>query len=173
MNTTKPRPEEPPTPGIARDLGQLKAHGTATVAELREFLAKMRGRGPQEVLGLVAGSQLLRSVAWATLGALVILVVGTLVPWWTAGPPSGPRSTPRASATPRAPAAAEAKKGETVSTERLAPPAPALPATAEKKPSQADAEKAVKVMGLGETKVADPKSNPLEKSLDNLLDKIK
>ena len=38
------------------------------------------------------------------------------------------------------------------------------------KPSPADAKKAVDVMGLGDTKAADPKSNPLEKNVDKLLD---
>lgn len=37
----------------------------------------------------------------------------------------------------------------------------------------ADLERAAKVLGLDETKLADPKSNPREKDLDSLLDKVK
>ena len=84
MDGTKPTPEKPAAPGfgIARDLRQLQTHGAAGVAELREFLAQTRGRRPQEVLGLVAGSHLMRSVAVATVGAVVLLAVGTVGPWW-------------------------------------------------------------------------------------------
>jgi hypothetical protein len=178
MTSTKSAPEGPDLPGfgIARDLRQLKTHGTASVAELREFLAQTRGRRPQEVLGMVAGSHLMRSVALATVGALVILVVGSVVPWWLSG--SSPGAKPAAKAATASPAAtgapAEAKPGKEPSAERLTPPAPATPdpLTAAAKPSPADTEKAVKVMGLGETKIADPKTNPLEKRLDDLLDKM-
>ena len=71
MDSTKPTSDEPATPGfgIARDLQQLKTHSAASVAELREFLAQMRGRRPQEVLGLVAGqspdAERRRGDAWA------------------------------------------------------------------------------------------------------------
>jgi len=80
MDSTKPTPEQPAMPGfgIARDLRHLKTHSAASVAELREFLAQTRGRRPQEVLGLVAGSHLMRSVAVATLGAVLVLTVGSV-----------------------------------------------------------------------------------------------
>lgn len=170
MDSTKPTPEQPAMPGfgVARDLRHLKTHSAASVAELREFLAQTRGRRPQEVLGLVAGSQLMRSVAVATVGAVLVLIVGTVVPWWLNGlspeamsgtKPSEPPKAAAATATP------EATRSEQPPAES---PAPAVDAT----PSQADAEKAIKVMGLDDTKAADPKKNPLENSLDNLLDKI-
>jgi hypothetical protein len=107
----------------------------------------------------------MRSVAVATLGALMLLVVCTVVPWWfnrlsgdsatAAKPGSQPAASP------------EAKPPEPRPAEPPAPP-PADDVT----PSPADAEKAIKVMGLDDTKVADPKKNPLEDTLDNLLDKI-
>jgi len=157
---------------LARDLKQLKTHGAASVAELREFLAQTRGRSPQEVLGMLAGSHLLRSIGVATVGALVMMVVGTIVPWWMGNPPAGTK--PGAATKPPALAPAEAKKAEIPPVERPAasPPAASNTAAAELQPTPADAAKAVKVMGLGETKLSDPKKNPLEKSLDNLLDKL-
>ena len=164
MDSTKPTPDGPATPGfgIARDLRQLKTHSAASVAELREFLAQMRGRRPQEVLGLVAGSHLMRSVAVATVGAVLILAVGSVVPWWlnrlsadsasAAKPGHRPPRPPRRRRRPRQP---EPRPAE--------PPAPAPAADAT--PSPADAEKAIKVMGLGDTKVADPKNESVgEKS---------
>jgi hypothetical protein len=171
MDSTKPTPEGPETPGfgVARDLRQLKTHGAASVAELREFLARTRGRSPQQVLGMLAGSHLLRSIGVAAAGALVVLVVCTIVPWWMGDSPAG--STPPAKASTAAPV--EARSGVEPTFEPPTPSTPAAPApAAEAKPSPADAEKAVQVMGLGETKVADPKKNPLEKNLDNLLDKL-
>lgn len=170
MDSTQPTPERPAMPGfgVARDLRHLKTHSAASVAELREFLAQTRGRRPQEVLGLVAGNQLMRSVAVATLGAVVVLVVCTVVPWWlnrlsadsaAAKPREPPQTAAATVATP------EAKRPEQTPAESPAP-------TADATPSQADAEKAIKVLGLDDTKAADPKKNPLENSLDNLLDKI-
>jgi len=176
MSGTKPAIEkpEPHGVGIARDLKQLKTHGTASLSELREFLARTQGRSPQEVLGLLAGSHLLRSIGAATVGVVVILVVGTVVPWWMSGSPAD--SKPAAKASPAAGQSAagpaEVKEGEKAAAERAAPAAPPGSAPADVAPSPADAEKAIQVMGLGETKVADPKKNPLEKNLDNLLDKL-
>jgi hypothetical protein len=178
MDGKHPKPEEPALPGfgVTRDLKQLQTHSTASLAELREFLTQMRGRRPQEVLGLVAGSHLLRSVAVATLGAVVILAVGSVGPWWLNRLSAEARSAAKPGESPKAAAAApkEAKKAEKSEKPSAEPPTAAAPATAaaDAKPSPADAEKAIKVMGLGDTKVADPKTNPLEKSLDNLLDKI-
>ncbi len=171
MDSTKPTPDEPAAPGfgVARDLRQLKTHSAASVAELREFLAQMRGRRPQEVLGLVAGSHLMRSVAVATVGAVLILAVGSVVPWWLNRLSADSASAAKPGSPPAAAAAAppESKQPEPRPAE---PPAPA-PAD-DVTPSPADAEKAIKVMGLDDTKAADPKKNPLENSLDNLLDKI-
>lgn len=175
MDTTKSAPDGPEMPGfgVARDIRRLKTHGAASVAELREFLGQMRGRSPQQVLGMVAGSHLMRSVGWAAIGVAIILVVGTLLPWWMGGPPNGNKSAAKASAAPKAAVAAPAQaKSEKPIAAQPAPQAPAPVAKAETKPSPADAEKAVKVMGLGDTKTADPKANPMEKSLDNLLDKL-
>ena len=174
MDSTEPTPEGPQMPGfgIARDLKQLKTHGSASVAELRQFLAHARARRPEEVLGMLAGSRLLRSIGVATVGVLVIFVVGTIVPWWMGGPPAGtaPASKAAVATQAAAPAPGDAKKAEKPVAE---PPAPAASApAAAAKPSPVDAEKAVQVMGLGETKTADPKKNPLEKSLDKLLDKL-
>ena len=39
-------------------------------------------------------------------------------------------------------------------------------------PGSPDAKKAVEIMGLGDTKAADPKTNPLENDLDDLLDDL-
>ena len=43
------------------DLRELKTNSSATVQELQEFLSQLRGKSPQEMLGVVASSQLFRA----------------------------------------------------------------------------------------------------------------
>ena len=167
MDKTKHSPEQPETSGsgIARDVRQVRAHSQATAAELREFLAETRGRSPQEVLGMVAGSSLVRSIALAAVGTVLVLAVGTIVPWLTSGETSdGKPSANAAAAVPEETTPAD-EPGSTMKARD-----PSTAGAANPKPSPADAKKAVDVMGLGDTKAADPKSNPLEKNVDKLLD---
>ncbi len=154
--------------GVSRDLRRLKTNASASLGELREFLAQTRGRSPQQVLGMVAGSALVRCIGWAVVGTVILLIVGTVGPYLIWGPPKARAARPRpAAAAPAAPSAQPAGSAQAAS------PASASPATsATDQPSPDDAKKAVKVMGLGETKTADPKNNPMEKKLDNLLDKL-
>ena len=42
----------------SRELRNLHANGSASLAELREFLAELKGRKPQEVIGIVSASLL-------------------------------------------------------------------------------------------------------------------
>jgi cytoskeletal protein RodZ len=175
MEKNQPTPDGPALPGfgIARDVQQLKTHSAASAAELREFLQQMRARRPQEVLGLIAGSHLIRNIALATVGTLVILVVGTVGPWWLNQLAADSSSAAKRSTPPQAAASAPAPARKPEKPTDEPPPAATPTSTAtDTKPSAADAEQAIKVMGLDDTKIADPKKNPLEKTLDNLLDKL-
>lgn len=154
--------------GVSRDLRRLKANASLSLGELREFLAQTRGRSPQEVLGLVAGSALMRCIGWALVGTVILLIVGTIGPYLIWGPPRAAAVKPRVAAA--APAAPQAKAEPPAESPKQAAASPTVQATDQ--PSPEDAKKAVKVMGLGETKTADPKTNPLDKKLDNLLDKL-
>ena len=172
MDTPKQSPEATETSsiGIVRDVRQLRGHGEATAAELREFLAQTRGRSPQEVLGVVAGSRLTRSIALATVGTVFVLAVGTIVPWLLDRATSAGESPAKAAV---ADTAATAKTDPAEATPRAPAPVASEADLANPQPSPADAEKAVEAMGLGDTKTADPKSNPLEDTLDNLLNNLK
>jgi len=172
-----PPPNEPqPAPfGVARDLQRLTADGTATAAELREFLGQMRGRRPQEVLGLVAGSGLVKSMLVATLGCVVLLAGLTVIPYFLYH--RGPKPAVKAAdakAAAAAPAEAAAAKTPASTADADASPVPAAaaetPAATTAPPEHV--QRAIKAMGMDETKVADPKKNPLEHSLDKLLDKV-
>ena len=153
--------------GVSRDMRRLKANASLSLGELREFLSQTRGRSPQEVLGMVAGSALVRCIGWALVGTVILLIVGTVGPYLIWGPPASKPTKPRLAAA--APAAPQTPAAPSHGPEAASPQSAAK---AGDQPSPEDAMKAVKVMGLGEAKTADPKANPMEKKLDNLLDKL-
>jgi len=137
----------------------LKQNGSASLAELKEFLGSLKGRSPQEVVGIVSTSMLVQSMVVSTLATLGILAVFTIGPYLVYGPPKEKRT---AAAPPPAAAA----------------PATAAPATTAEtgKPGEVTEEgkaQALQKLGIDETKTSDPKVNPLEKNLDNLLDNVK
>ena len=85
------------------DLRELKTNSSATVQELQEFLSQLRGKSPQEMLGVVASSQLFRATILS-----IILVTGTIFaltafPYFFGEEPT-PDSEPVAEAIPAAPA---------------------------------------------------------------------
>ena len=174
MQSLDPRDEPRPAPfGIGRDLDRLKTGGAATAAELREFLGQMRGKRPQEVLGLVAGSGLAKSMLTATLGCLVLMAALTVIPYFLyhRGPKPAAKAAPKAAAAQAVPAKTAAAQPDAPKTDQAAKTAKA-PAPESTSAPPAHVERAIKAMGMDETKLADPKKNPLEKSLDKLLDKI-
>lgn len=143
--------------GMLNDMNRLKSDASATSSELREFIRSLKGRSPQEVMGIVAGNALTQAMVTATIGCVVMLAVLT-VPFAFGSSKSKAKTKPVAAATESEPAKEEsvtkaaASDGDT--------------------PSEADLKRASKAMGLDETKTADPKKNPLD-SFDNLLDKVK
>lgn len=141
---------------MVRDLENLKQNGSASLDELKEFLGKLQGRSPQEVVGLVSASMLVQSMVISTIGVLAILAVFTVGPYVVYGPPQIKKA---AAAPPPAATAA---------------PAPAAAETAKTEDDGVDAKtKAIQKMGIDETKTAKPDENPLDKKFDNLLDGAK
>lgn len=150
--------------GIARDLHHLKKHGGMSLAELRDFVRQLHGRKPSEVMGIVSSSALIRAMLESTIFLGILIAVMTIVPFMMADDKEKPASTVAAAtsgsseATPSAVSATADPAATTTSTDGSI--------------SAEDAQKAVDVMGLGETKAADPNKNPLD-NLDNLLDDVK
>ncbi len=148
--------------GIARDLQHLKKHGGMSLAELRDFVRQLHGRKPSEVMGIVSSSALIRAMLESTIFLGILIAVMTIVPFMMAGEkekPASPTSTAASSEATKSPVSATADPtATTTSTDGSI--------------SAEDAQKAVDVMGLGETKAADPNKNPLD-NLDNLLDDVK
>ena len=153
--------------GMFKDVKRLRSDGTASVEELRAFLGELKGRSPQEMLGIMAESGLVRGMVSATIATVALLFVFTIGPWAygeLAGEPeqvkTATRPAPAASAAAKAPvdpatqaASAAASVGDPGST----PPA-TVPA------GQPDLGAATKAMGISEAKTGEP-------NLDSLLDK--
>ena len=153
--------------GVFKDVKRLRTDGAASVEELREFLGQLKGKGPQEMLGIVAHSGLIKGMVTATIGTVAVLFVFTIGPWAygeLAGEPAQPRKLvkPVASEDPSGqapidPATQAAAAAATVGDPGSQPP-PAVPA------GQPDLGAAAKALGIGQTKTGEP-------DLDSLLDK--
>jgi hypothetical protein len=158
----------------SRELRNLHANGSASLAELREFLAELKGRKPQEVIGIVSASLLAQSMVIAALATVALLAVFTVGPYLIYGPPQAKaatgkkaeaKATAESQSDPR-PAAAAAGAGSAAT-------AAAAPSSDAPQNAGPDVERATKAMGLDEARPADPKKNPLDSpNLDKLLDGI-
>ena len=164
QQTNSPLSGQPERAGLARDLHHLKKHGEMSLVELRDFVRQLHGRKPSEVMGIVSSSALIRAMLESTVILGILIAILTIVPFMMADNKEKSASTV---------AAATA-----VNKETTPPAATAVADTAatnigsDGSISAEDAKKAVDVMGLGETKTADPNKNPLD-HLDNLLDDVK
>jgi hypothetical protein len=150
--------------GFVRDFNRLTNDGGASVAELRQFIGQMRGRSPQEVLGLVAQSSLLHGVIVATLLTVLLMATFTVGPYfWN-----------KATQIVKQPAPAPVAK-----TTEAAPAAEKPTASAEVSPPKADRAEPLekpqidpalaKRLGVDEVKGSDPNKNPLDSKDDDLL----
>lgn len=147
--------ERGPT-GMLSDVKRLKTEASATTSELRDFIRGLKGRSPQEVMGIVAGNALTQAMVTSTI-ACVLLLAALSVPF-AFGSSSKNKSKPK----PAVAAEAEASKSE----------ADTKTTANGDTPSEGDLKRASKAMGLDETKTANPNKNPLD-NFDNLLDKVK
>lgn len=145
---------EPPNPPMAStrsDLRHLRDHSQATVAELKAFLAEMKGRNPQEMLGMVAGNPLIRAVAQSAVIIVVILAVCTVIPYMNREEP--------------APATEELAAEITKPVEESETPADPVEPTA-------DPDTALENLGVGEEKTAPSDVNPLDTDTGSFLDEL-
>lgn len=174
MDKGAPAPIEQARPrGIARDVGQIKRHGGATAAELAEFLKQLRGRRPQEVLGLVAQSGLLRATALATAGTLALLAALTVIPYfYEKSFPERAKPNAAEGADAAAAALADEPAGETAASDSLdagsTATGSATPRETELQPELSS--ETMERLGIEETVPTDPNVNPLEDRFDDLLD---
>jgi hypothetical protein len=132
----------------AADLRELRGNSRATVQELQTFLRELKGKSPQEMLGVVAASHLARSLVLSTGIVVGAILLFTAIPYFF-----GEKET-------QAPVEASAPP-----VTESPPPPPAPPETPQAVP-QTDP---LAPLGVGEQKVAPPDKNPLENQGDDFL----
>jgi hypothetical protein len=149
--------------GIVGQMSRLKAHSGASAGELREFVRTLRGRSPQEVIGVLAQSNLVRATMLAAAGTFVLMLVFTVLPAVMADKPKPADAKPAPVAAPPTPTPT-ATDAKTASKDAASTP------TAPKAKDKADA---LDKLGIGETKTSDPKKNPLDNTGDDLFKDVK
>ena len=158
MEKTREQAEPQITPGkgLRGDVERLKTNSAATAEELREFVSGLKGRSPQEVLGIVSETGLFNGVAQATIGCVVLLAALTVIPWTLADEPKETETAEAAA--PAAEQPAETEAAPATGTETAATGGEVNPAAA------------IKAMGEDEVKPADATTDPLDNTLNNLLE---
>ncbi len=163
--------------GLKGDIYRAREGVSASADELKSFIAQFRGKSPQEVMGVIGGSGLVQ----ATIQATVVTILGMAL--FTVGPYLMNKAMPPVKKVAAAPAPA-AKPAETKIADTTQQPAAsgasaqggaAAPPPAGEKldPANATNKQIMDKLGVGQTKTADPKSNPLENSADDLLKDLK
>jgi hypothetical protein len=142
----------PPLVSTRAELRNLRNNSQATVAELKAFLGELKGRSPQEMLGMVASNQLFRATIHALILIGALIAVFTVIPYLTRSEPAK-KSAPEVTENPPAAPA----------------PAPAEASAATATPAQPDA---LDELGIGEEKQAPPDVNPLDAGTDNFLEEL-
>jgi hypothetical protein len=131
------------------DLRELRDNSRATVGEIQAFLRELKGKGPQEMLGVVAASNLFRSLVLSTGIVLGGILLFTAIPYFMGG-----EEKPAPATEKPAPAAAPEK-------------APEVPT-----PAPAPAPDPLSKLGVGEELSAPPDTNPLEDKGDDFLKEL-
>lgn len=145
---------QPPLASTRSELRNLRNNSQATVAELKVFLAEMKGRSPQEMLGMVAGNRLVRATVHSLILIGVILLVFTVIPYLT-----------RESEPVAEPSEVTAEATETLPAEPEEVPEP----TVMEEPAGSDA---LETLGVGEEIEAPPSVNPLDGDTGSFLEEL-
>jgi hypothetical protein len=128
------------------DLRELRQNSHATVQEIQAFLRELKGKGPQEMLGVVAASNLFRSLVISTAIVAGGILLFTVIPYFAG---SDEKKTP--------PPVAENKAPEKT------------PEAAPEKPTVEPAPDPLSSLGVGEELSAPPNTNPLDDKGDDFL----
>jgi len=142
------------------EFSRLHVSARETKEELQEFLGSMRGKSPQEVLGLVAASGLTQAIVWSTIGTIIFMLFFTVMPYYAYED------------TAAAAAAKKAEKAKVEAAEQAAEDAEAAKIEAEQAKSGGDKKQAaVKAMTEEFDEAKGTKADDAP-DLDNLLEKI-
>lgn len=128
------------------DLRELRDNSRATVGEIQAFLRELKGKSPQEMLGVVAASNLFRSIVLSTALVAGSILLFTAIPYFMQGEEKPAPVTEKPSP-------------------RLAPEN-TLEGSA---PAVEPAPDPLSALGVGEELSAPPTINPLEDKGDDFL----
>jgi hypothetical protein len=128
------------------DLRELRDNSRATVQEIQSFLREFKGKGPKEMLGVVAASNLFRSIIISTALVAGAILLFTAIPYF-----SGDDEKKAPTPTPVAENQAPPKAVESV------------PEVVEPAPDPLSS------LGVGEELSAPANTNPLENKGDDFL----
>ncbi len=163
--------------GLKGDIHRAREGVSASADELKSFIAQFRGKSPQEVMGVIGGSGLVQATIQATIATVFFMALFTVGPYLKnkAMPPvkkvaAAPAQAEKPAETKNADTAQQgAAPGAAAKGAAAAPP----PAGEKLDPANATNKQIMDKLGVGQTKTADPKSNPLENSADDLLKDLK
>lgn len=134
------------------DLRELRDNSRATVQEIQSFLRELKGKGPKEMLGAIAASDLFRSVIISTAMVTGAILLFTAVPYFAGDDEKK----------------ASAQTAVVEEQEKIEKPAP--PKAVESVPEAvAPAPDPLSSLGVGEELSAPPDTNPLENKGDDFL----
>jgi len=162
--------------GLAGDIHTLKAGSTASVEELRQFVRQLRGKDPQQMLGIVAQSGLVMGVVQATIVTIAVIGIFTIGPYmfYKAEPAAAVTQAAPDGASPAKQAVESPKSQPATSTPAAEPSATVSNDKSKSAPTDGiDKGKAIEKMNMSEAKKADPNANPLENKADDLLKDLK
>jgi hypothetical protein len=128
------------------DLRELRQNSHATVQEIQTFLRELKGKGAQEMLGVVAASNLFRSLVISTTIVVGGILCFTAIPYF---------------------AGDDEKKAPAPIAESKAPEK--APESAPEKPAAEPAPDPLSKLGVGEELSAPPNTNPLDDKGDDFL----
>ena len=151
---------------LGRDFKNLSRNVSATAGELREFLTQMKGKGPKEMLGLVAQSTLFKGIQQSVIIFVSMILVFTIIPFTINffAPEDDKQTVTEAAASPSAEESTQQEE-DTIPNEEGTIQTP-LGETATGNP-------VIDTLGIGETKEAPTKVNPLDDTGDDLFDELK
>lgn len=141
----------PPLASTRAELRNLRNNSHATVEELKAFLSELKGRSPQEMLGMVAGNQLFRATIHSLILLSTLILIFTVIPYFTRE-----ASTEAASEV--------TQPAPTTATNETPEPTPETPAAPE--------PQALEELGIGEEKQAPPDVNPLDGDTGSFLEEL-
>ncbi len=134
-----------------------------TPAELREYLAGLNEKDPNQLMDAVSEGSLIQGLVLATLATTVLLLAFTIGPYaWDNHVSQSQAGGPQSGAAKVASQAAPAES-----------PAAANPAPAEATVAGPPAVSKKALGGVDEVKQSDPNVNPLDSKIDDLFDKTR